>query len=593
MRLKTILLLTLATLAAASHAAPFTQADLEKMVAELDTAIPHNPAYKYPIKCTLVDKPDVNAYATYTDEGTDKRATMVVFTGLAKGAGDDQRLIRACVAHELTHLSKGHMTDINPSARDLKNLWVRQQEFEADKGGAEALVKTGHAKKDMVDLLLYLDRDQGRDGGWLGRLTADHADPKARAAELSDNPNALKALVLFDTGLAYEDSRAHNMARALFNGAASYWPDLSEAYINSARCSLMFYYDQLPKAVRAQWWRPDFGPLLTAPHVRAQAPVITPEDEENWKEALDDAQIAVAKNPKSEEAAALVALTKVLEPHLKKEVVQEGIDWFKTHLTTVSDDATKLRYANNAGLGIRQLGDLDAAYGTIMTAQKATTKFNPALAENLGRVTVKGRSKEDDLLAANVLFTYLGDTPKSSPTWPTVKKTFDEIIAAQGLTSKEIPQKPGYLCKVTTLVTSDKELGILLPMSAYKTLIGTPQKQISFVEKWPDMLEYRWHDDALSVFTEKGNVMRVTTTEPGAYLLLKPVDAASQNTYQIKVGMTKAELYGVLNEKSAVVKNLAQGGKIEEWSYFPGLGMGVRIENDKVVALTVTPVYGD
>ena len=596
MKLKNLLVLTLQlatmALAATVHAAPFTQADLEKMVVELDTAIPHNPAYLYPIKCTLVEKDDVNAYATYTPEGDKKRATMVVFTGLAKGTGDDPRLIRACVAHELTHLSKGHMTDIDPSARDLKNLWVRQQEFEADKGGAEALVKTGHSKKDMVDLLLYLDREGGRDGGWLGRLTADHADPKARAAEVSDSKDALEALVLFDTGLAFEDSRAHLYAQGLFKAAAAYWPALTEAHINTARCALMYYYDELPKAVRLDWWRPDFGPLLTVPHVSPQAAEITDQDRENWKDALAEAGNAVAKNPKSDEAAALLALTKVLEPDGKKDVLKEGVDWFASHVASTTEDADRLRFANNAALGTRRLGDLNAAYRTIMDAQKRTTKFNAALAENLGRLSVKGRSKEDDTLAANVLFTYLGDTPTSSPNWDVVKKTFDGIIAAQGLTAKEIPQKPGYLCRVTTLVTSDKELGILLPISAYDAALGKPEKRVSFVEKWPDMLETRWHGESVSAFSERGKVMRVTTAEPGAYLLLKPVDPTSQNTYRIKVGMTRAELFGMLSEKSAVAKNLAKGGKIEEWSYFPGLGMGVRIENDAVVALTVTPVYG-
>src|SRR3954447_2230383 len=105
------------------------------MVTELDKVIPENPHYKYPIKCSVVDKDEVNAYATLTKEGSDLRSTMVVFSGLVKQIGGDERLIRAVVAHELSHLSLGHALDTNPAARDLKNLWVRQQEFEADRAG--------------------------------------------------------------------------------------------------------------------------------------------------------------------------------------------------------------------------------------------------------------------------------------------------------------------------------------------------------------------------------------------------------------------------------------------------------------------------
>jgi len=160
--------------------AEFTQADLEKMVEKLDKAIPENPNFKYPVKCTIVTKDDVNAYATLTKEGNDNRATMVVYSGLIKQIDGDQRLIRAVVAHELSHLSLGHNAAINPKARDLRNLWTRQQEFEADATGAKALVKLGYSKKDMVDMLLFLDKLQGRQGGWLTRRRGLPRSPTIR-----------------------------------------------------------------------------------------------------------------------------------------------------------------------------------------------------------------------------------------------------------------------------------------------------------------------------------------------------------------------------------------------------------------------------
>ncbi len=572
----------------------FTQADLEKMVSELDAVIPHNEHFKYPIKCMLVDKADVNAYAKVTEEGKDLRATMVVFTGLAKGTKNDPRLIRACVAHELSHLSRGHVIGAAPSARDLSNLWTRQQEFEADKFGAEALVKAGYAKKDMVDLLMFLDSDNDRHGYWLEKLTGDHADPKARAAEISDNPSALNALMLFDTALAYEDAREHLYANKLFAASVKQWPDLTEAYTNSAKCALLFYYDNLPSAVRNSWWRPDFGPLITTPHAAApQAAEVTDEDRERWNEALTAAQLAVEKNKGSDSAYETLAITKVLEPNGKKATVQSGIDWFKASQALATNDSTKLRYANNAGLGLQRNGDLSGAYHTIMDAQKATNLFNSALGENLGRVTVNNRSKEDDTLAANVLFTWLGNTPQANPYWQTVKETFGKICMAAGIKPKEIAPKPLAICKVTTLYTSNKHFGILLPVSGVQALLGVPEKELRFSKDWPDLSELRWNGGLLSMFTERGKVMRITSSEPGAYLVLKPVDPTSSDTYQIKVGMTKAELFGILNEKASEMKNLAHGGEVESWNYFPGLGMGVLIENDKVKSITVSPVASE
>lgn len=572
--------------------ADFTQADLEKMATELDRVIPENKAYKYPIKCSIVDENKVNAYATLTKEGTDYRATMVVYTGLVKAIGGSERLIRAVVAHELSHLSLGHHLDLDPAARDLKNLWVRQQEFEADKFGAIALEKSGHSKQDMVDMLLFLDAQNGRQGDWLGRLTADHADPKARAAEVSSDPSALKALVNFDTGLAYEDARNHYYAKLLFDLAATQWPALTVATINSAHCSLLEYYDNLSLGVRTEWWRPDFGPMIVqTPRIVSRGPnAITDEDRERWKDAATAADLAVAKNPGNTAAEEIRALAQILEPDGKKDVVSKGIAWFDAHAKSTSDEGAKLRYANNAGLGYQRQGDLQKAYTTIMAAQKGTTHFNSALGENLGLVKVTGRSKADDTLAANVLFTWLTNTPSSSSRWPTVKKTFDEVCKTAGITPKAIQQAPAYLCSVTTLVTSNKELGILLPVDGMIQLLGTPEERVTFVEKYPDLCELRWSKGAISMFCERGKVMRVTSYEPGAFLLLKPVDSTSTTTIQVQVGMKADDLWTHINPKAGEDKELAKGGKIEKWTYFSALNMGVLIEGGVVKGITVTPV---
>jgi predicted Zn-dependent protease len=575
-----------------SWAADFTQADLEKMVTELDHVIPENTKYKYPVKCSIVDQDEVNAYATVKKEDDGLRATMVVFTGLVKNINGDQRLIRAVVAHELSHLSRGHLDDINPAARDLKNLWTRQQEFEADKYGAEALVKSGYAKKDMVDLLLFLDKQHGRNGGWLEGLTADHADSKARAAEIADDPSALKALVTYDTALAYEDARSHLYAKKLFDFAAAQWPALTEAYINSGKCALMHYYDNLPIGVRNTWWTPDFGPLITNPHVYVQAIAIEDKDRKRYQDAMAAIKTATEKNPGNEDADALLALGQVMEPDASKDIVQSGIDWFDKMGAATTDPIQKLRYANNEAFGYAQLGDTAKAANLLMAAQRGTNKFNAALGENLGLVGLSGGSKDDETLAANVLYTWLNNTPQaSSPRWETVKKTFDDICSKAGIQANEIKPKAAYLCQVVTLVTGDnKEIGLLLPINSLKSLIGEPAKTITFDDRWPDLAELRWNDDALSVFTEKNQAMRLTCYEPGAYLELKPMDPTSQDTFSIKVGMSEADFYNTLSKDSAVSKELAKGGKTETWTYFPSLGMGVLIQDGTVKGITVTPV---
>lgn len=580
-----------------SYQDSFSQADLETIVKEMDAVLPHNADYLYPVSSSIVEKDEDNAYATLKKETgqTKPRAVMVVYTGLIKSIKGDKRLLRAVVAHELSHLSLGHNVDIDPAARDVRNLWTRQQEFEADKSGAIALQRSGHSKDDMVDMLLFLDKTNGRGGDWLNRMTADHADPKARAAEVSDNPAVLKALCTFDIALAYYDNRNYLMATNLFDAAAMQEPKLTEAFINAGKSSLMDYYDNLGSFFRDDtWWRPDFGPVLVTTAVgTGRDPQISDDDKERYNDAMARITKALVKAPDNMDAQENQALGQVLEPMGDKATVQKGIDWYKGHIALAKDDATKLRYANNAGVGLKRLGDVQGAFDTIMAVQQKTTTFNPAVGENLGRLNVTNASPEMMKLLASVVYTWLSDTPKQSPTWTTVKSTFDDLIKKGGFKDMTIEQKPTYLCKVVSLYTGGKELGILMPERNYFDLLGKADLRVTFTDRFPDLAEVRWFGGDVAAFTERGNVMRVTTYQPDAYLMLRPVDTTISGVYLIKNGMSKEDLEKILNPKAGVEKELAKGGKTETWTYYPGLKFGVMYKDSKVAGLTVTTIQSE
>ncbi len=577
----------------AKKSAEFTQADLDVMVKELDAVLPHNKDFVYPISSSIVDKDEINAYATLKKEKgeTKPRPVMVVFTGLIKDANGDKRLIRAVVAHELAHVALGHSIDLVPTARDLNNLWTRQQEFEADKSGAIALQRAGYSKDDMVDMLLYLNKSRGRKGDWLGRMSADHADPKARAAEITDNPAVLKALCTFDVALAYFDARAYRQATQLFDAAAMQEPKLIEAQINAGKSALMFYYDLLGTKFRDEtWWRPDFGPVLVAPTVGPKDPAMRDEDIERYNDAMERITKALVKAPDNIDAQENQALGQILEPNGDKATIQKGVDWFNAHTTSASNAAVKLRYANNAAVGYQRNGELQKAFDTIMAVQRTTDTFNPAVGENLGRLNVTNASPETLKLLASVVFTWLSDTPKQAPSWGTVKTTFDDLIKKGGFKGMEIEQKPTYLCEVVNLVTSNKELGVLMPENAFFDALGKADLRVTFTDRFPDLAEYRWNGGSVTAFTERGNVMRVTSYEAGSYLLLKPVDTSISGVYVIKNGMSKADLEKILNPKAGVEKQLAKGGEVETWTYYPALNFGVFYKEDKVAGLTVTSI---
>ncbi len=320
----------LAGFASLSFSAAFTQADLVKMVRELEAFAPKNAKYLYPIQCEIVDEDNVNAYATAIFDPKNKEAKpqskMVIFTGLVKFVDGDPRIIRAVVAHEISHLSDGHVYGSTPRANDLSQFWNRAQEGEADKSGAILLQRAGYSKKDMIDMLLKLEEMRGRKGGgWFERLTGTHPDPKARAARLSDDPAVLRSLLAFDAGLAFMDRRDFGAAAYAFDKAAKLEPKLKLAVINGAQSHLMQYYDELSSRLREQWFRVDFGPVLKDPGVGvSKDDMITDQNRRRYAEVIVRLNEASKKLPGDPRISELMAIAQVLEPDGNANAVLKG-----------------------------------------------------------------------------------------------------------------------------------------------------------------------------------------------------------------------------------------------------------------------------
>ncbi len=585
----------LVLLGQSAWAAEFTQADLEKMVKELEAFAPKNDKYKYPIHCKVVASEDVNAYATADTDESDKdgkpQSEMVVYTGLVKTANGDPRLIRAVVAHEISHLSNGHVMAALPTAKDLNQFWTRAQESEADRSGAVLLQKAGYSKQDMVDMLLMLEKTRGREGNWFGRLTGTHPDPKARAAAFMDDPHVMKSLLAFDIGLAFLDRRDFGQACIAFNKAADLEPLLTEAVVNSAQSKLMQYYDELGSTVRKTWWRPDFGPVLKDPSVgTAKDDQITDQNRQRYAEVQKQLGEAAKKLKDNWRIAELQAIANVLEPDGKADVVKAGVDWLTAENGKAKDESIKLRLAANAAVGLQRLHDVQGAYQIQVLSQQGTRVFNSALAENLGRVTVTGRSKDLETLSADVLYTWLKNTPKESPNWEMVFKNYEASCKNLNVEPSKIEAAPLYLTSGITIQIGDKQLSVLESVQDALDTLGAPDVRVRFDNRYPDITEVRWQGGDVQAYTGDDQLLRVTSYVAGSYVLMRPVDDTIPTKIKITVGMTEDEFKAILDINQGVERELSNKGQPEKWLYYSPLSLGVLIENGKVKGVTVTPV---
>jgi tetratricopeptide (TPR) repeat protein len=589
----TVCLVAMATMALPTFAQSFTQADLEKMVRELETVSGKHADYKWPIKCSIEKINNVNAFASMEKPvGTEKpQAIMVVFTGLLEAIKYDHRLIRAVIAHEVAHLACGHVDTSVFRARELELLMTRQQEHEADIAGAQYLQKLGYSKKDVVDMLMFLDGLRARGRGWLGGLNSDHATPKARAAKIAEDPSVLKSLVQFDVAHAYLESRKYKMAADMFEVAYTMQPELKEAYTNRAQAMLMFYWDQLPVEQFAEFFRPDFGEAITTPKLAPNRGfAVTPQNLQQYKEALEAIELSITKSGTDRDKE-LKAIAQILHPLNDATAIKAGIDTLASLKSANNSD--KFRYVNNQAVGYIALKDINKAFTMLVSEWKTNRSGNHCAAENLGRMRYqKGTLPKADLeLSKKIFEVFLKLTPSESLVYNTVKEGYNLVCGELGVTPNTIEAAPTYLRPAISLFHKGKEIGLFENLQSIVAKVGKANSLTPFIDKYANVFNLRWEGDELHVIGEDLQAMRITSYATDDYLTIRAADERIRSGYEVKVGMTVVELDKLLGIDSGKPFNLVGKTGLESWTYFGALNFGVLIADGKVTGITMTSVY--
>lgn len=580
----------------ASLAQEFTQAELEKMVGELDAVSVRNSKYLYPIKCSVVKNDEVNAYASIEKmpkEGEKGQAIMVVFTGLVKFAKDDRRLIRAVVAHEVAHLMQGHVLAPRFVAQDLAHLWTRQQEMDADLTGAKLLERAGYSKKDVIDMLFMLDKLE-KDSSWMWRLAKnDHTSAKNRAAQVAGNTDVMRSMMSWEKGMAFFECRHYGLAANLFDRTFKLEPKFSEALVNAAQASLMDYYDKLPVGIQEKWFIPDFGPMLTDnPGGNRGEAVFSEEDRQRFAAAMKRIAAAKDKRPTDARVLEMETLATVLGPDSSKESLIKAGDTLAA-LTKTGSTSDRIRFANNAGVAYHRAEELQKSYDTILATLKATRSFSNYLAQNLGRFNVDNRPKDDELLVLDVMVQWLNSAPVSNSYYQIVRDAYSKGCSKAGVKEGEIKPRPTYLCSVAGINVKGKEAPLLVDAADFIEAFGAPQQKTTISPQYPDVQFWVWGAGDVSVLTERGEIVRVTSQATGAFLDLRPKDEAVNISYRIIVGMKEEDFNKILDLSKSVEKKVVGVTGIETWSFYPNLMLGVQRKDGRIAGITVAPVPAD
>lgn len=592
--------------------------DLKALVAELEPHVPQNPWLAYPIDISIVEDEDINAYATARlEEGSEKpRAIMVFHTGIILAANGDKDILRGVAAHELAHLSQGHMFGDPNEPSDLSHHRTRQQEHEADVLGADFLEKAGHARDGMLATLLFLDRvtiDEGTQ--WFGQVAGDHASAVMRAALLRGDDKAYRAVARFEMGTAFLQCRRYRRALQLFDEAVAIEPRLVEARVNAVVAALEDYYDQLPESVQEAWLLPAFDVHLTQTRLlRGRSIELTPEDLVRYQEVLRRIEL-VPHGASPQVMSFLRGTAGVLHPKGERELMELGVSVLTKALGVQGDNVVegplRLRFANNRALGLARLGDNAAAARALLDEQLACNWYVHEVAANLARFPLEGLDKANATTLILVLAHHLRNTPPQASAAARARAAFERVQKAYGLSfNGSIEPPPVYYCQVTSAIVGGQEVQLFDPLDEVIEMLGEKLGEGAFDEHYPDLVWTVHGDLDVILFGERDEVVKVTTYREGDSVELVPLRATGVTAHQVvRVGMTCAEFDAVLataGGERLLTKPLPLVGRwcfqpvaegeapmVEFWDYYPSLNIGVLMVDDRVAGLSVTPVKAD
>ena len=542
-----------------------------------------------------IDGDDVRAYAGLRDPDAKKRPVIAVSPDLmAKVVEGDANRLALILGHELGHhLARHLLTDRErANTRFLKATFSRADEFEADRLGAELVLKAQYSlPKGLVAFAKM--QDLGFDTWTFRELGDPHPNWNDRRKAIDkDRAQLWQSMGEFSNGVSWLAVEGYAYAELCFDSVVREFPEIAEAWANLGFAKLMQYCDKLEERELLQL---GIGQVVGGGYYKRIPTSRGSFDKELWVAAVNALNQAEKRSPGQTRVLANLGLAYLVAPPEQQNgetaagFLQRAIRNAKEHIESGPawvNLAAALQLNGENAKCLDALAELEKLVPNRSDELKIAASYTRAL------VLAESTEKADRAKAFQLFKEYLGSANSLSHWWAAAYTRYCELAKDLGITAKEksaitrgirpvVRYVTGVSLKSGARVSLGDSQAVLAQLAGpSRESLAVPLLQIRRVQSEAEGLEF--------IVTDK--VIAISVVGPEASIPIRGAGPASANAGELRIGMAETALVALLGQ---TVQNPEILTPNVRYLYYREQGLAVRVAAGKVVEIMVVQLPSD
>jgi len=556
----------------------------------------------------IVDKEDINAYASIEKKDAQIRPVVVCYNGLLQKVVDgNPDRIAYVLGHELAHHILGHTQIPKENTDFLRATFGRAQELEADREGMQLAAAAGYsfngglgAIRKMIDLGLNYSSFEG--------LSSDHPSWYDRITQLDKQQTTIwRSLSAFQNGTFFLVAQNYVLAQRAFGQVTKAFPDADEAWANLGYAMLMEYADSLDESDLQHF---NVGQIVAGGFYRRSKSLearVRGVNEELWWDAVGALREAIRLNPSLSLPRANLGIAYLFRPAGKDpgkatQYLEEAANLASTDPSL--DPISRVAESTNLAVAYAAAGDNSKASEMLATvdrllqaptiqSSRAVSSVKSAVAYNRAFLLAQSTDKNEQKLAIDDLQGYLQSSDPSGMWWKSAYDKYADLSRIFGISPQPASLVHGdlnlHFRPVTELEINSLHVALGDPMAKTKSEF-TPAPSVLPVIPKTNLLRFDFDQLGISLIGSD-EILAIVLSGKNAPSISVRDAGVGNRSHKISIGMSTKVLDQLMQDSDYDFRQLTDPNI--NYRFYKDIGIAVLVQGGLIAEIVISQIPKD